>query len=70
MHSVMQVRHFNNYKELSKQHIEQTIDRLVQLLVEERIDYERNLDLSITNDNYRKNWGAVQITERFLSHLK
>ncbi|WP_415885812.1 hypothetical protein [Providencia rettgeri] len=70
MHSVMQVRHFNNYKELSKQHIEQTIDRLDQLLVEERIDYERNLDLSITNDNYRKNWGAVQITERFLSHLK
>ncbi|HIE0658329.1 MULTISPECIES: anthrax toxin-like adenylyl cyclase domain-containing protein [unclassified Providencia] len=70
MHSVMQVRHFNNYKELSKQHIEQTIDRLVQLLVEERIDYERNLDLSITNDNYQKNWGAVQITERFLSHLK
>ncbi|CAB5559420.1 Calmodulin-sensitive adenylate cyclase precursor [Providencia rettgeri] len=67
---VMQVRHLNSYQQLSEQHIEKTIDRLVQLLVEERIDYERNLDLSIPNDNYRKNWGAVQITERFLSHLK
>ncbi|MEX9604601.1 anthrax toxin-like adenylyl cyclase domain-containing protein [Providencia huaxiensis] len=70
MNSVMQVRHLNSYQQLSKQHIEQTVDRLVQLLVEERIDYESNLDLSINNSNYRKNWGAVHITERFLSHLK
>ncbi|MEY0911022.1 anthrax toxin-like adenylyl cyclase domain-containing protein [Providencia rettgeri] len=70
MNSVMQVRHLSSYSQLSEQHIEQTIDRLVQLLVEERIDYESNLDLSINNSNYRKNWGAVQITERFLSHLK
>ncbi|MEY0999967.1 anthrax toxin-like adenylyl cyclase domain-containing protein [Providencia rettgeri] len=70
MNSVMQVRHLNSYQQLSEQYIEQTIDRLVQLLVEERIDYESNLDLSINNSNYRKNWGAVQITERFLSHLK
>nr|WP_282561794.1 hypothetical protein [Providencia rettgeri] len=70
MNNVMQVRHFNGYKQLSEENVEKTVDRLIQLLVEERIDYERNLDLSITNDNYQKNWGAVQITERFLSHLK
>ncbi|MBO1929285.1 hypothetical protein J4731_14160 [Providencia rettgeri] len=60
MNSVMQVRHLNSYQQLSEQYIEQTIDRLVQLLVEERIDYESNLDLSINNSNYRKNWGRYK----------
>ncbi|WP_272680739.1 anthrax toxin-like adenylyl cyclase domain-containing protein [Providencia sp. PROV129] len=70
MTNVMQVSFFNDYKQLSKHNEESTIDRLIQLLTEQRIAYEGSVDPNIGNDNVRNNWGGVQMTERFLSHLR
>ncbi|HHR5847397.1 TPA: anthrax toxin-like adenylyl cyclase domain-containing protein [Providencia alcalifaciens] len=70
MTSVMQVNFLNDYKQLSKHNEESTLDRLIQLLAEQRIAYEGSTDPNIGNDNVRNNWGGVQMTERFLSHLK
>ncbi|MTB67718.1 RTX toxin [Providencia sp. wls1943] len=70
MTSVMQVSFLNDYKQLSKHNEESTLDRLIQLLAEQRIAYEGSSDPNIGHDNVRNNWGGVQMTERFLSHLK
>ncbi len=68
--NVTEVNYLNDHRLLSKQNIDQTVERLIQLLAEQRIAYESNLDSTIKNGNYRKNWGAAQITEHFLSNLK
>ncbi|HHR6128875.1 TPA: calcium-binding protein [Providencia alcalifaciens] len=69
MANVMQVSHINNHQKLSQQNVDLKIDRLVQLLAEQRIEHESNLENQSKKNSPVPHWGAVSTTEHFLNVL-
>ena len=70
MANVMEVRFHNSTKDMWNMHTEQTMDRLIQLLVEQRFEHESTFDASSSPAHLKNAWGAVQYTESFLSHTR
>ncbi|WP_249215370.1 MULTISPECIES: anthrax toxin-like adenylyl cyclase domain-containing protein [unclassified Providencia] len=69
MANVMQVSHINNHQKLSQQNVDLKIDRLIQLLAEQRIEHESNLENQSKKNSPVPHWGAVSTTEHFLNVL-
>ncbi|MBC5789848.1 anthrax toxin-like adenylyl cyclase domain-containing protein [Providencia sp. JUb39] len=69
MANVMQVSHLNNHPKLSQPNVDLTIDRLIQLLAEQRIEHESNLEHQSRKTSSMPYWGAVSTTEHFLNVL-
>lgn len=69
MANVMQVSHLNNHPKLSQPNVDLTIDRLIQLLAEQRIEHESNLENQSRKTSSMPYWGAVSTTEHFLNVL-
>nr|WP_305071688.1 C80 family cysteine peptidase [Providencia sp. wls1922] len=69
MANVMQVIHMNNHPKLSQPNVDLKIDRLVQLLAEQRIEHESNLENQSKKNSPVPHWGAVSTTEYFLNVL-
>ncbi|UBX48088.1 RTX toxin [Providencia alcalifaciens] len=69
MAHVMQVSHINSHQKLSQQNVDLTIDRLIQLLAEQRIEHESNVENQSKKNSSIPHWGAVSTTEHFLNVL-
>lgn len=69
MANVTQVSHINNHQKLSQQNVDLKIDRLVQLLAEQRIEHESNLENQSKKNSPVPYWGAVSTTVHFLNVL-
>ncbi|HGN1705512.1 TPA: C80 family cysteine peptidase [Providencia rettgeri] len=69
MANVTQVRHLKGNKSLSKQNIDSTVERLIQILAQQRIEHEMNFSSASNHEAQRNKWGAVQTTEHFLNNL-
>lgn len=69
MSDVTQVRHLKDIESLSKQNIDSTVERLIQILAQQRIEHEMNFSSANYNEAQRNKWGAVQVTEHFLNNL-
>lgn len=67
MANVMQVIHMNNHPKLSQPNVDLTIDRLIQLLAELRIEHESNLENQSRKTSSMPYWGAVSTTVHFLN---
>ncbi|MGG4607968.1 anthrax toxin-like adenylyl cyclase domain-containing protein [Providencia sp. Me31A] len=68
--NVTQVRHLKDYESLSKQNIDSTVEHLIQILAQQRIEHEMNFSSASHNEAQRNKWGAVQTTEHFLNNLQ
>ncbi|HHR5881881.1 TPA: anthrax toxin-like adenylyl cyclase domain-containing protein [Providencia alcalifaciens] len=67
--NVMTFKHLTGYQSLAKVNVESTVDRLVQLLAEQRLADDSNFEPSVSNKDNHYKWGAVQATERFINQL-
>lgn len=68
MANVTEVVFHDSTNAMWNEHTEQTVDRLTQLLVEQRFEHENTFDDSSSPAHLKNAWGAVQYTEHFLSH--